>query len=272
MSFFQKGIGDIDAAASVAEKSANGGQNTGKFLIPGKNNPELRVVPLVDLDSSFPNDDLVVGYMEYILYWDATDLEEKKKTNPELEGLRSIFSWPKISSDPEIDPGTWLMANTDVFKNAKVKTSTMYKRSLDKPMDLKKVYLTAVLWLNKPPSTDGNNDEEDNSVRVLKTTQKSIEGGLKDVYELATTIKGMAINIKLAADGKSYAVVCIGPAKQDLPTELGLKIEDYVGFRTRQAIVDTLAQYGVTVPPVPENKKAELAAIENMIAAATSGK
>ena len=55
-----------------------------------------------------------------------------------------------------------------------------------------------------------------------------------------------------------------------VPEKVNTLIFSYVGFTTRQAIVDELAKYGVIVPEVPEEKKAAMEAIEKEVAMASN--
>jgi hypothetical protein len=268
VSIISTGINEIEEKGKEARQQMSSGKNTGKLLVPSKKNNEITVVPLVELNSPFPDTPQVIGYQQFVVYWDKDQLEELKKTDSTLENLFPIFSFPKFSSDPDIDVGLWLRNNKYVFETAKVKTSTMFGRSPENPIDLKDVLLTPVLWLDDPEASanGANNDEAEHKIYVLKTTQATIKKGLKTIFSVANRIRGMVIKIKLSDDGKSYSVNSIAPYEGELPTDFGFNTEDYVGFETRQKIVDTFAKYGVIIPPVPAEKQAELDKIEKAFA------
>lgn len=267
-SFIKSGAKAVSTSVSETKQAASSGLNTSKFLTAGKNNDDLRVVPLVEYDSAYPDEDLVIGYPEVVVYWDKAEFDELKKTDTTLEGVGSIYSFPSFSTDVDIDVGLWLKANPEAFQNAKIKTSTMYGRKLENPVDIRKIILCPVLWLNKPEQSE-NNDEKDDNIRVLKIHQATLQKAIDGVWDVTNKFKHHSMAIKAVRENgsiKSYSCVQIGKYEGDIPTEFGFDVQDYVGFTTRQAIVDKMAAYGVIVPPVPEDKRAILQAIEDAVA------
>lgn len=255
-SFIKRGSNEIE------EASARSGMNTSRFLSPGKDK-KLHVVPLVDLEVAGDND-VIIAYPFHKIWWEQNSVKERK-TELEAEGneqankMFMVTEFPKLCNDPDIDPGTWLREHPEVFEGTSVEASTRYRKPGDSPITSGMNYLLPALWVNDPDLEEG---QEAFEVKMLKFHQSSIFDNFKTIYQESGGIfKGTRFSITINEDGNSYNVVNLGEYKGYIP-ELDIDAEEFIGLTRREEIVERLELYGVTIPPVPENKKAILAAMQ----------
>lgn len=247
-------------AEEIVEKQRSA-LNTSRFISPSKDKP-LQIVPLVPFEA-IGNESTIISYAIYEIWWDGDAVDALKDTLSEEDGrrLRKKSEFPQLSADPEVDPGTWLMANPEIIENCKVKTSSRYRNSGDTAITKKRVYMVPVLWLNDP---DLEGDQPPFEVKMFKFTQSTIFDGFKSYYEASSgRFKHHTFSIVKDAKQPRYNVVALDPYTDYVPA-LDIEAEEMITMTTRSEQEEHLALYGIGIPPVPENKRHIVEAMEEV--------
>lgn len=258
--------GFIQHGAQEIDEAGNSAVNTNRFISPNSKET-LQVVPLVDMEQTIPGQPVVIGYHSWKIWWDAQSAEKRRTEleaqNNEMAGkLFQVTEFPRLCADPDVDPGSWLQKNEAVIETAKVDVSTKYRKDGDPLISLSQIYLIPVLWINDPALNGPEGPLDPFEVKILKITQKSVYEGLKAFFkDSGGRFRNHLFSIRKDEKRPTYIVVGIEPWTKFTP-ELDVKPEEFIGMTTRKEIEERLELYGISIPPVPDNKKHILEMIE----------
>jgi hypothetical protein len=242
---------------AIKESEARNAINTNRIFRITKDLKIVELVPLADFVSDGTNQ-TILAYDRWEGWIDTDSLETFKKDN-DIENMSKFINFPMIHpTDPDIDPGLWLKKNLEEVDGADVKFSSEWSNDPKDPFTVHKVYLLPCVWVNNPDL----NGEEPFEEHVFEYKQKTIHSALRGFYDAAGVFRGNLFKISKDKGGKSFSAINLGEYDGFKPTELTVEMMDYIGFTTRQAIVDKLAVIGINVPPVPKEKQHILDAIE----------
>jgi hypothetical protein len=253
---------DFDKQQKELRKTTNGSKNTSKIVAFKGKGVVHRVVPLIDFNSKFDSVQRMLTVPMAKIFLDNEVFKKARENDPELEGMTSVLNFLSYHKDPDIDVAMWLREHPEAFENMRFPLSTMFD-SHKKRIEIKTTAYLPCLYLSAEGSK--NNDEHEVATRVFAIHQETVVGGFK-AFHIEKSIKGRVFKVALDTKGTKYSVTPIDPYSGELP-EFEDNLYDFIGFTTRQDIVDKLAKVGIIVPEVPEDKKHIMEKIEKGFAA-----